>query len=431
MSPVSGATIIAGRIGPAVAAAPARCHGLDWLRAVAALLVVLLHAGIAYSLAPWPGLAWPVHDAQPSNIVDALTWAIDSCIMPLFFLQSGYMAAQLLTDRGSAAFLRHRVRRVLWPLLFGLVAILPVDLYVWLLGWVVEERIPLKKLRSLKLGPVGENLWGIGHLWFLQYLFVFCLLAWTIHYSFDGWRAVRASKGLLRLKRGKLIKQFDRAVSSVWGPLLGAIPAMLILCWQPQIVIGFRHSWLPLTANMLYYAPCFIIGWFLRKRSHRHKSTPAQAAAQLGIAGVLLAVAVPLVRRHVIEELGGWERFTMTAAFAAGGWFAAIGLFRGAMLIAARPPRSVAYVAGASFWMYLVHHPFVGLAQIALHGRAWPAEVKYCVAALAAVTLSLLTYEAGVRQTWIGALLNGRPATAEQSPAPAQAEQPAPMRRAA
>jgi peptidoglycan/LPS O-acetylase OafA/YrhL len=250
-----------------------RLYGLDWLRAVAALAVVALHAGIAYTVQPFPGLAWPVHDPQPSVVVDALTWWIDAWIMPLFFIISGFLAAQLFVRLGPAEFLRHRTRRLVGPLAFACVVILPLDLYVWLLGWVVEERIPLKKLRSLKLGDAGADLWGIAHLWYLEYLLVFCVGAWGLAW---GWRRFAEGRGRLWLpaKRSGVL------------PALAACSAIALWC-DPQLVIGFRHAWHPLPANVLYYAPCFAAGWWMQTRG-----TLAAGGTRWAIVGLVASLVL-------------------------------------------------------------------------------------------------------------------------------------------
>jgi len=367
-----------------------RLNGLDWLRAGAALAVVALHAGIAYTVVPFPGLAWPVHDAQPSAIVDALTWWIDAWIMPLFFVMSGFLAAQLFARLGPHEFVKHRARRLLAPLAFACVVILPLDLYVWLLGWVIEDRIPLKKLRSLKLGDAGQELWGIAHLWYLEYLVVFSVGAWALH---RAWK--RSSLPLSAVRFPLFI------------PVLAACSA-LALWWDPQLVIGFRHAWHPLPANVLYYAPCFAAGWWLQTRG-------AQATGQAqwiiaGIAGstLLLAAILPLIHAWGRSGLEGSSRIVLATAFTACGWLMAVGVFRLSVRPCAAAPQAVRYVAQASFWMYLFHHPAVGLAQVALHGSGLNAESKFLLACISATGLSLLTYEACVRRTWVGALLNGR-----------------------
>ncbi len=443
----SALTIRAATEVPAPAAPAAgdgeRFHGLDWLRAIAALLVVALHAGIAYTLTPFPGLAWPTHDPHPSPLVDAVTWWIDGFIMPLFLLLGGFVAAQLYEKRGPDRFLQHRARRLLVPLLFGCVVILPLDLYVWLLGWAAEGKIPLKKLRSLKLGAAGEGLWGIGHLWFLEYLFLFCAAAWGIQQLAAWWTSRQlangrqaiitrsVSEGLARrhdsaprlrfglrwrTPRGKSATSNSAGVGparwaltgSFWLPFLLAVPSAVALWWEPRIVIGFRHSWHPLAANLLYFAPCFAGGWWLYHRLRAGTPVTRSAPWHLVLAAICFVALLPLIRAHVVTEFTGPRRVVLATLFAGFAWLSAVGWFGLSLRRFPPPPRAVQYLSAASFWVYLFHHPVVGLAQVALAGSALSAELKFAIVTVTGVGLSLLTYEVGVRFTWVGALLNGR-----------------------
>ena len=157
-----------------------RFYGLDWLRAGAAVAVVGLHAAMPYMLHPFPGLHWTTHDPQPSAIVDACGWALNACVMPVFFLMSGFFAARTFTQKSVNDALQHRARRIVFPLIFGCLCILPLSFYVWVLSWVCDGLVPVDKLRKLNIkGPLSENLWGVAHLWYLEYLFLFTVVAWT------------------------------------------------------------------------------------------------------------------------------------------------------------------------------------------------------------------------------------------------------------
>lgn len=373
-----------------------RYHGLDWLRAAAALLVIALHAGIAYTLNPFPGLAWPTHEPDPGGFVDAATWWINGWIMPAFFIMGGFVAAPMLDRLGPAEFARTRTRRLLLPFLFGCVLILPLDFYIWLLGWVIDDRIPIKKLRSLKLGPAGQDIWGVGHLWFLQYLLLFSLAAAVI--------AARRSGALARLALPRL--------SNRWGlfliPVLLALPGACVLYFQPRIVIGFRHSWYPLAANVLYYAPCFAAGWWLQRRVREGIDLARTAWLHLGLSVIAFTVLLPWVRQHVAGEWTGTDRLLLTTLFSTFAWLSAWGWVCLSLKPCPPPPRWVGYLSAASLWIYLAHHPAVGLTQVALMRVPLKPSAKFAITFAAATALSLLTYEACVRRTWIGALLNGR-----------------------
>ena len=66
-------------------APPKRLAGLDRVRALAALGVVLLHACVPYLRHPMPGLTWPIRDTT-SATVDWLFWSIEVFIMPVFLI---------------------------------------------------------------------------------------------------------------------------------------------------------------------------------------------------------------------------------------------------------------------------------------------------------------------------------------------------------
>ena len=104
----------------------------------------------------------------------------------------------------------------------------------------------------------------------------------------------------------------------------------------------------------------------------------------------------------------GLMRITLTTLFVLHAWLAVTGWF-GVCLrwLNRQPPASVRYVAEASFWIYLFHHPVVGLAQVSLSQVALPVVAKFLLTSLVGVVLPLLTYHAFVRQTWIGVVLCG------------------------
>ncbi|MCA9024938.1 MAG: acyltransferase family protein [Planctomycetaceae bacterium] len=394
-----------------------RLYGLDWLRAGAAVLVVTLHAGIAYLVARMPGLAWPTHDPSGHPTVDAITWWINGFIMPLFFVQSGYLACQIMCAKGPEEFLKHRTRRLLAPFALGCVLILPLDLYAWLLGWAGEGKITLHKLRSLKIdSPLGDNLWGVSHLWFLQYLWLFCLCAWGM------WRVAEWQSGkVTKSPDGKVAESNGLKSRQSFGKVTVALLGIstFALWWEPQLVIGFRHSWWPQLANLLFYAPWFTLGWLnfssreAQGERNSHRACELRLLASLGMFAILL----PLIHQHVADPLQGPARVVLATLFVTHAWLAVTGWF-GVCLrwLNRQPPAAVKYIAEASFWIYLFHHPVVGLTQVSLSQAPLPVAIRFLLTTLIGMVLPLLTYHAFVRQTWIGVVLSGRRQTVLTEP---------------
>jgi len=394
---------------PTSASSPApRYGGLDWLRAGASLAVVVLHAGIPYMSSPMPGLVWCTTDLPAQSVlVDGLCWGIDTFVMPLFFLIGGFLAAQSCERVGPVALVRNRTLRLGIPFLVGAVLILPLDLYVWLLGWVCEGRIIPRKLQSLKIdAPLSDQLLGPSHLWFLIYQWIFCAYGGLL--AFWKTRPAAAEPATIPIRRGP----------SAWtrAAIVAGLFAISVagLTWDPRVVIGFEQSILLTPGRLAYYAPCFVLGWLGRMSGIAGSST--LGLRLVAAAGLLFLPVWSIVAMHVAEPFSGWSRLGLTTGFAGCGWLAASGLFLTAIDGSRTVTPLVGYLSRASLWIYLAHHPVVGLTQVSLRVFDLPGPVKCGLAAAVGIAMSLLTYEAFVRGKRLDEWLNGtvRPAALDE-----------------
>lgn len=201
------------------------------------------------------------------------------------------------------------------------------------------------------------------------------------------------------------------------------------LWWEPQILIGFRHGWLPFPANLMFYGPWFALGWLvhmqfhngasltidnpqLLKLRHTRRPTPFGTLCEWRIAAAigLFAVLLPLIHQHIAEGTTGRERIVLVGLFVLHAWLMVTGLFGVSLRwLNRRPPNAVRHVAEASFWIYLFHHPVVGLTHVTLSPLAISTVAKFGVTMVSGLVLPLLTYQAFVRRTRLGALLTGQP----------------------
>jgi glucans biosynthesis protein C len=377
------------------AAAAPRWPGMDWLRALAALAVVALHAGIPYMTHPLPGLEWCVRSAATSSVVDALCWGINVVAMPTFFLMGGSLAAGVWSRRPENQFLVHRSQRLLLPLAFAVVVVLPADMYVWLIGWYTQGLIPWRKVLSIKLpSPLSEQFWGVAHLWYLQCLWTLSVLAWAIT-RIRSRAAGRAIESLTAPSRGL-----------GWRGLWALSALFLFL--RPAFLIGYQQTWWPHPAAVGFYGCFFFAGWRWKDDEpgamHRGLTPPAR---RMVLTGALFPGLLWAIHRHVETPLEGPWLLGLTLLFTACSWLASTGLLAWARASTAALPRPVAFAAEGSFWMYLVHHPFAGLTQLALLNSNWPVELKFVTSFAAATGLSLASYWL-IRKTWLGKMLDGR-----------------------
>ncbi|MGB7326795.1 MAG: acyltransferase family protein [Rubripirellula sp.] len=391
--------------------------GVDSVRAAAAVGVVALHAGAPYLKNPMPGLAWSIRD-QSSGIVDFAFWSIELVIMPVFLVIAGFFAWQSLARSTPLAMVKTRSKRLLIPLAFAMVVVLPLDLYAWVLGWVAEGWVEPVKLRSLKFdGVIDQNLWGLSHLWFLQYLFLYVVLLAVGKHFVDRRRDRAISRS------GALVDQ--AAVSrtgSIWAWAAAWLVVAAAVIWlRPNVVWGFQHAFLPVPSKWLYHGLFFTAGVGLAISDPRMIRLSA-VAPRMAIPCLMLGVAtVSLGQWHLTQA--GTSAVIADQTSAASTWFAepvlavmtpvaalsitlaVIGL---AVAKIGRVPVAVEYLAAASFWVYLVHHPILGVVHIDLKwivGDAISPTLKALVACSISLAVSLLTFEVLVRKTRFGRTL--------------------------
>lgn len=380
-----------------------RQDGFDYLRSLAACGVVLLHASAPYLLHPMPGLVWPVMDER-SAVVDWIGWPIEVPIMPIFLAMAGYFAVPAFQRSTGLQFVRTRARRLLVPLLFGLLVILPIDFYVWMLGWLYEGHITPRKIRSLKFDAGQDaDLWGLSHLWFLLYLFLYCV-CWVLIKRLSGWLPWprRATDD-----HASPVDALNSPYPVAWIVLLVGV-SWITLAAVPKIVFGFQHDFLPVPSKWLYSGTYFCGGVILGTSSNLRTWLTHRRYFLLALGSIALWFSVRYGTTFLAGDTGLSHRLWMSGASVVAAWSLTLGL-HGWALGSTWPARPwVRYFSAASLWIYMVHHPIVALTHIVLKSSFSELHPvgKTMLAAIVGLSFSLLTFETLVRREplarWLG-----------------------------
>jgi len=283
-------------------------------------------------------------------------WAIEVMIMPLFLIMAGYLAARSMATKGPSTTFRSRLRRLGIPLLLCVMFLIPTELYVWLTGWLAEGLIEPRKLRTLKFHDgIDQHLWGLSHLWFLQYLITYVAVLAV------SWNRVS------RLSRAQ-------SKRLTWITLLATIA---VLAWQPEVVWGFQHAFLPVPAKWLYSGLCFaggVLCWHQDPSLLRLRQvSPRWLAPSMMLWVASVAFGIWWLNQsyaHSATPFQSWPETIVSTSLALLTTLAAasvsLTLIGVALARIKRIDRVTASLAAASFWIYLLHHPVVGLSHIAL-----------------------------------------------------------------
>lgn len=376
-------------------------NALVVLRVATTLFVVLYHVGLTYMATPLRLTLWVVYDQPGQTVFDAFIYWVNGFAMPVFFLAAGVSAPAACESRGARVFLKHRVNRLLRPLLFGCLTVLPLSYLLWGYGLMVSGRCTLYDISSWRFSPqVRPYLYGLGHLWFLEYLFLVCLV-WC-----GGWSLRRAF--VSRSATGTGAEDgFSRILASPWRPLLFAVPTGLIFLVDSDTMLRVDNTIVPNVFRLLHYTFFFTVGaWIGKVREPKRLFIP-RSTFYLSASLVVFAVMLPLLLRHAAAPLHGWPRLAYCGLAALFPWLTVFGSL-GVLLRLVRGRGAVMrFLTEASFWVYLVHVPIVAFAQLVLLGFAWPTPLKFLMVSVVAIILSLLSYEFMVRRSLIGVIING------------------------
>src|SRR5262249_19022827 len=101
------------------------------------------------------------------------------------------------------------------------------------------------------------------------------------------------------------------------------------------------------------------------------------------------------------------ETYTYAAMYALAVWSWTLGLIGLALRYLANYSAARRYIADASYWLYLIHLPIVLALQIVVSQYAWPWPFKFALILGVAFPIMFVSYRYCVRNTFIGAVLNG------------------------
>lgn len=396
----------AGGAQPARGGDPAQLgNALEAMRVVTTFIVVLYHAALTYVAMPLRLTLWVAYDSPGHPAFDPFIYWVNGFAMPVFFLAAGVSAPAACESRGPRVFLTHRAQRLLRPLLFGCLTVLPVFYLLWGYGLMATGRCDLNNILSWRYSPtVRHNLYGLGHLWFLEYLFVVCVFwcgLWTLR------RALVARRGATPPPEEGKTPWLTRCLVSPWRPVLFAIPTALIFLIDSDTMLRVDNVIVPNVFRVLHYTFFFAVGgWISKVREPKERLMP-YGRLYLVLSFALFVAMCPLLLQHAAAPLQGTLRVVFCILAALFSWLMVFGGLGTLLRVVQGRGPTMRFLTEASFWVYIIHVPIVALLQVLLLSVSWPAPMKFLLVSAVAIVLSLLSYEWIVRRSVVGEIING------------------------
>ncbi len=315
-----------------------RHYGLDWLRIGAFGLLIAFHIGLYFA----PG-HWIVKSPQPAAWVAWPLTAVVPWRLSVLFAVSGFATAAMIQRfPGPAAFLAERSRRLLIPLLFGMVVIVPPQEWVRLeVSGVDPTFVSFLEHDAFSFAShAGAFMPGWEHLWFLPYLWAYTLLLTGWIALVPRWRE-RTARAVAWLTAGRRL---------IWAPAAAMAGGIVLL----------SRAHVPGLADSADYIPAFLLGFAyahfpaLQAAFRRHFAEAlALSLAMLAVLWGLMAFGSPFP--------GHFEDLLGMAAAGVMSWTMIPVAFHAAERFLNRDHRWRRPLAAAVFPAYIVHQTIIVL----------------------------------------------------------------------
>jgi hypothetical protein len=366
---------------PKISLSDARRVDLDWVRIAAFGLLIFYHVGMLY-------VSWGFHIKSDHR----LTWLEPAMLLvnpwrlSLLFLVSGAATRFMLGKYALGSLVCARTARLLIPVVFGMLVIVPPQSYDQILESVGYRAgfLDFYMKHYLAFGPqfcptpcILLPTWN--HLWFVVYLWVYTvalsglLLLWPSFASTAGGLAGR--------------------LTGVW---LLLVPCGVFAAWRLVLYPAFpsTHALFGDWYNHADYATAFLIGFLLARQEEAWRDMerlrwPALAAATAFFAAFLALRAgagVSLMSSHGLTVSG-------RTAYGCYQWLAMVGVlgFARRWFTADNPLRR--YLTDAVFPYYIVHQTAIIMIAHALRGRGWSAATESSIVISGTALSCIVTYE--------------------------------------
>jgi len=346
---------------------------LDWIRVIVFGLLILYHVGMVF-------VPWDFH-IKNETTADWLEWPmtfLNRWRLPILFLISGMGTRMALSSRSWGEFLSERTVRLFVPLVFGILVVVPPQVYV-------ERQVQGEAYASYwqfyphffeGVYPTGNFSWH--HLWFLPYLLVYSILLspWFVFL-----RNNPDCKFLARTERWLVDGR-------IWIAM--AIPLIFA-----EVVL---RPYFPSTRNLIWdwyhfaqYLLMFVYGFLFI--SVQNSFWPA--LDRIGIRALAIGLAtfslLMLPRVLSIDSSGIRMAAPLLEAVNTGAWCLAV-LALGSRFLN-RPSSVLAYCNSAVYPCYIAHQTILIVAAYWTYDQSWPIMLKFLLLTVITLVGSLLTFE--------------------------------------
>lgn len=332
-----------------------RRYDIDWMRVIAIGLLIIFHIAVVFQ--PWAVFIKFIQSQTHLTKLWSAMALLNIWRIPLLFFVSGMGVCFSLRKRTWKQLVFERTQRILIPLIFGIIAIVPIHQFIFQSYYLLNLKYSI----------------DLGHLWFLANIFIYVLLLLPLFIY---------------------LKKLDDKNKLGWLRKLAASPLLFIF-----IIIAF-------VIESLIINPTFFELYYMTSHGF-----------WLGFLAFLFGFLFVLFGKPVWENLNKWKwifilfalSFYLTRLFyfnlnspnylkSIESQFWIFGSFGLANRYLNKPGNTLKYLSQAAYPIYIIHMIFLYAATYFIIPLSIPVIFKIIIIIIITSTACFLFYEFFVRR---------------------------------
>lgn len=187
-----------------------RRYDIDWLRVIAFYILILFHVGMVF--AP---MEFHIKNSETINWFESwMTW-LNQWRLPLLFMISGIVLYYSMGKREGKAFYAERSQRLAIPLAFGMLVIIPPQIYFERLFHGIQYDNYWEFWRTVfNFVPYPKGSLSWHHLWYVMYILSYSMVAYPLLKYFRSEKSFK-----LRNRISDILKSYPSSIYLICIPL--------------------------------------------------------------------------------------------------------------------------------------------------------------------------------------------------------------------
>ncbi len=356
---------------------PSRLYDLDWLRVLVFGFLILYHVGMFF--VPWD---WHIKNNELSGGLQYPMRFVNLWRLNILFMISGMGTWLALGKRSGGQYARERLKRLLAPLIFGMLVIVPPQVYLERLVYGGYQGSYFSFLiRDAFHGVYPEGNFSWHHLWFLPYLLLFSLVLAPVFVY------------MRRHPANRWVKFLSKAVAHPAGMLIFILPLWLTEGFlQPRF--PSTHDLIGDWYNLALYFLLFFFGFSLMASGRAFRDSVRNKRLPYLLTGVLGILAHIMLR----SQFAGFPGLIPPLIRVVGYWFMILGLFGYAARYLNRESGLIRYCNKAVYPFYILHQTVTVILGYMVMDKSWPMVWKGLILIAGTFGICWLLYEFLIRR---------------------------------